>query len=29
MYCDSFDFEGLLYWYDELIRMDKESKKKK
>lgn len=29
MYCDNFDFQGLLYWYDELLRMDKESKNKK
>lgn len=23
MYCDDFDFEGLVYWYDELLRIDK------
>jgi hypothetical protein len=28
MYVDDYDFEGIIYWYDELVRIDKESKKK-
>lgn len=28
MYCDDFDYKGLVYWYDELVRIDKEYKKK-
>ena len=23
MYCDDFDFKGINYWYDELIRIEK------
>ena len=26
MYCDDFDYNGLLYWYDELVRINKKSK---
>lgn len=27
MYCDDYDFQGLFYWYDELIRINKLNKK--
>lgn len=26
MYCDDFDFKGLIYWYDELVRINKKNK---
>lgn len=29
MYCDDFDFKGLLYWYDEIERLEKLRKPKK
>ena len=28
MFCDDFDFKGLIYWYSELRRIDKEMKQK-
>jgi len=28
MYCDDFDFLGLKYWYDEVIKIDKKLNKK-
>ena len=29
MYCDDYDFEGLMYWYNEVVRINKESNKNK
>lgn len=29
MFVDDYDFKGLIYWYDELIRIDKQMKKNK
>jgi len=23
MYVDDYDFEGIIYWYDELVRIEK------
>jgi hypothetical protein len=28
MYCDDYDFKGLVFWYDELIRINKQIKEK-
>jgi len=28
MYCDDFDFQGLMYWYKEYIRLEKLRKPK-
>jgi hypothetical protein len=28
MYCDDFDFKGILYWYNELLRLDNLRNKK-
>lgn len=29
MFCDDFDFNGIVYWYNELVRLDKIAKAKK
>jgi hypothetical protein len=29
MYCDDYDFKGIVYWYDELVRIDKKINSKK
>jgi hypothetical protein len=29
MYCDDLDFQGLLYWYNEVEEIDKNVKKQK
>ena len=28
MYVDHIDFKGIIYWYDELVRIEKMNKKK-
>lgn len=28
MFVDDYDFHGLVYWHDELVRIDKQMKKK-
>lgn len=27
LYCDDYDFQGLMFWYNEIIRINKEYKK--
>lgn len=29
MFVDDYDFKGLIYWYDELVRINKLLKNKK
>ena len=29
MFVDDYDFKGLIYWYDELLRIEKQMKKSK
>ena len=29
MFCDDYDFKGLVYWYNELLRIEKLAKAKK
>lgn len=29
MFCDDYDFKGLVFWYDELSRINKEMKQVK
>lgn len=28
MYVDDYDFKGLVYWYNELVRINKQMKQK-
>ena len=28
MFCDDVDFKGIVYWYDELIKIKKKMKQK-